>query len=743
MPLPPNDYVTMFSILLAFLYLTVSTKAFEIHVPYLVFLNQPATAAWTRNERDQGDFVFLLRSLQSGESERLSDVPNNLSSGTISLNFTHPGCYEVGIGRPDTDHIAIRIGTPVLVLEIDGILNIPCKIETHNPKPSASSPPPDTALSSTTSNSATTNRPYHVSSFSAFPTSDSSLSSSTVASSSSIPISTDTHSSSSIVSPTSRYGTAIPSSGTSTSSSSDALSTGSQSPSFSSSSASRTANVSSSIAVTSSSSSLILANSQSVSSSPSSATGSVSVSSTATSSQSVSNSSSATSSPVPSISISSSLSSNATDSDGSVPTMSFTGLSSTSQQFLQVTQTSTIDITATSTGIATSPTDGLTSGTLSSAPSSQVANSPSSMTVSSTPSQGVTSELPSHSFTTEPSPKGATGYTSLTTIPSSTSVIPPVSTSYSSDSMEETRLHRILGGVFTALSILLVILGLVLCRRHRRLKARTRDIEAYENFNRRSGSLLTRPSMAGTQTSQSFSNAYTSSRISSIDSIDEIVRLLDPSGHATGPEYARTTAHESHESDHLTRRESSDIASEHSYHSLTSNPFLDPPEGPLLPELPLPNAVKRKSSVVQSPARSATQRSNGTTDSGTSRKTSRPESYFFMFVDGVMQPLDSRSDRYRSLVLSSECSFLMPDQVVLQERADALHEEIVWLRRKVTSLPSDKGENEELLATIRMREENLKRLNREIEGEARQRQSDSFPPFSRDDMVTDYSRISR
>ncbi|KAK0197934.1 hypothetical protein F5146DRAFT_64621 [Armillaria mellea] len=435
-------------------------------------------------------------------------------------------------------------------------------------------------------------------------------------------------------------------------------------------------------------------------------------------------------------------SSNATDSDGSIPTTSFTGLSSTSQQFLQVTQTSTIDITATSTGIATSPTDGLTSGTLSSAPSSQVANSPSSTTVSSTPSQEVTSELPSHSsFSSSPSPKGATGYTSLTTIPSSTSVLPPVSTSYPSNSMKDTHLPKVLGGVFAALSILLIILGLVLCRRHRRLKARTRDIEAHENFNRCSGSLLTRPSMAGTHTPQSFSNAYTSSRSSSTDSIDEIVRLLDPSGHATGPEYARTTAHESHESDHLTRRESSDIASEHSYHSLTSNPFLDPPEGPLLPELPRPNAVKRKSSVVQSPARSVTQRSNGTTDSGASRKTSRPESYFFMFVDGVMQPLDSRSDRYRSLVLSSECSFLMPDQIVLQERADALHEEIVWLRRKVTSLPSDKGENEELLATIRMREEYLKRLNREIEGA--ETQPDSFPPFSMDDMVTDYSRISR
>ncbi len=106
MPLPPNDYVTMLSLIvplphfrsqgfcrLAFLYLTVSTRAFEISVPYFVILNEPATAAWTRSrsERDQGDFVFVLRSLQSGESEQLLDVPNNLSSGTISLNFTHTG----------------------------------------------------------------------------------------------------------------------------------------------------------------------------------------------------------------------------------------------------------------------------------------------------------------------------------------------------------------------------------------------------------------------------------------------------------------------------------------------------------------------------------------------------------------------------------------------------------------------------------------------------------------------------
>ncbi len=84
----------------------------------------------------------------------------------------------------------------------------------------------------------------------------------------------------------------------------------------------------------------------------------------------------------------------------------------------------------------------------------------------------------------------------------------------------------------------------------------------------------------------------------------------------------------------------------------------------------------------------------------------------------------------------------MPDQIVLQERADALREEIVLLRRKV-SLSSDKRENEELLATIRLREEDLKRLDREIEGEEKQRRSDDFPHFSMDNMVMDYSRISR
>ncbi|PBK61885.1 hypothetical protein ARMSODRAFT_616329 [Armillaria solidipes] len=743
MPLPPNDYVTMFSILLAFLYLTVSTRAFEISVPYFVVLNEPATATWTRSERDQGDFVFVLRSLQSGESERLSDIPNNLSSGTISLNFTRPGLYNVEIGRFNTEFIAIRISNPVLVLEVDGILNIPSKTETPNPKPSASSPPPDTALSSTTSNPAT---PHHASSFSAFPTSDSSLSSSTPASSSSTPNFTDTHSLSSSAWPTSGYGT-IPSSSTSTSSPSAASSTASQSTSFSSSSASGTVSISSSITVTSSSSPTTLADSQSTSISPSSATGSVSVSSTATSSspastsiftdsQSVPNSSSATSSPLPSITISSPLNSNATDSDG-LPTTSFAGLSSISQQFLPVTSTFTIDTTAASTSIATSRTDDFTSGTSSSAPSSQVADSSSSTTISSDPSQGVTSESSSsHSFSFEPSPNGATGHTAHTTIPSSASVLQPTSTSYHSDSMEETRLPQVLGGIFAALSILLVILGLVLYRRHRRLKARTHDIEARENFNRRSGGLLIRPTMTRTQSPQSFSSAY-------ISSTDEIVRLLDPSGHSTGPDYASATTHESHESNALTRRESSDIASEHSYHSLTSNPFLDPPEGPPPPELPRPNAVKRKSPVVQRPIRSGTQRSNDTIDSGTSRKTSRPESYFFMFVDGVMQPLDERSDRYRSLVLSSESSFLMPDQIVLQERADALHEEIVWLRRKVSSLPSDEKENEELLATIRMREEDLIRLDREIEGEEKRRRSDDPTHFSMDDMVMDYSRISR
>ncbi|PBK89220.1 hypothetical protein ARMGADRAFT_1083764 [Armillaria gallica] len=433
--------------------------------------------------------------------------------------------------------------------------------------------------------------------------------------------------------------------------------------------------------------------------------------------------------------------SNATDSGG-LPTTSFAGLTSPSQQFLPVASTFTIDTTAASTSIATSRTDDFTSGTSSSTPSSQIADSSSSTTVSSDPSRGVTSELSSHSFPFETSSNGATGPTALTTIPSSASVLQPTSTSYPSDSMEATRLPRVLGGVFAALSILLVILGLVLYRRHRRLKTRTRDIEARENSNRRSGGLLTRPTMTRTQPPQSFSSAYISSPSSSIYSTDEIVRLLDPSGHATGPDAASTTPHESHESNALTRRESLDIASEHSYHSLTSNPFLDPPEGPPPPELPRPDAVKRKSPVVQRPTRSGTQRSNGTTDSETSRKTSRPESYFFMFVDGAMQPLDSRSDRYRSLVLSSECSFLMSDQSVLQERADALREEIVLLRRKV-SLSSDKRENEELLATIHLREEDLKRLDREIEGEEKQRQSDDFLHFSMGNIVTDYSRISR
>lgn len=657
----------MLSILLAFLHLTVFTRAFKISVPSPVTLNEPASATWTRSERDQGDFIFVLRSLQSGECKRLLDVPHNLPSGTISLNFTHPGCYGVEIGRFDTEFTAI-FSSPVLVLGEGGNPYIPCE------------PPPDTAPSSTTSNPATRKTSHHTASSSAHPISDSSLSSSTPASS--------------------------------------------QSASFNSSSTSGAVSVSSSIT-----------SSTTTYSSPAST-------SIFTDSQSVSNPSSATSGPLPSISITSSQL-NATDSDG-LPTKSFADLSSTSQQFLQLTSTSTIGATAPSTSIvATSRTDDFTSGTPSSAPSSQATNAPSSTTVSSDPSQRVTSELFSHSFPFESSPNGATSHTVLSTIiPSSTSVLQPTPP-YLSDSMEETRLPKVLGGIFAALFILLVTLGLVLYRRHRRLKARNHDIEARENFNRRSGSLLSRPTRVRIQTLQSFSSAHISSRGSSIDSIDEIVRLLDPSEHAAGPDYPSATTHKIHESDDWTRRESSNIASEHPHHSLTSDPFLDSPEGPLLPELPRPNAVKRKSSVVQSPARSRTQRSNGTTDSGTSRKTSRPESYFFMFVDGVMEPLDSRSDRYHSLVLSSECSFLIPDQVVLQERADALREDIVWLRRKVSSLPSDKRETEELLATIRMREEHLKRLDREIEGEEKQQRSDDFPHFSTDNMMMDYSRISR
>ncbi|SJL10605.1 uncharacterized protein ARMOST_13995 [Armillaria ostoyae] len=191
----------------------------------------------------------VSRSLQSGESERLSDLPNNLSSGTISLNFTHPGCYEVGIGRFNIEFIEIQISSPVLVLEVDGNPNIPCKMETPSPKPSASSPPPDTAPSSTTSNPTT---PHHPSSFSAFPTSDSSLSSSTATSSSSTPNFTDTRSLSSSVSPTSGYGT-IPSSSTSTSSSSPTNLVDSQSTSISPSSAMGSVSVSSSSTATSSS----------------------------------------------------------------------------------------------------------------------------------------------------------------------------------------------------------------------------------------------------------------------------------------------------------------------------------------------------------------------------------------------------------------------------------------------------------------------------------------------------------
>ncbi|KAK0475123.1 hypothetical protein IW261DRAFT_1647087 [Armillaria novae-zelandiae] len=208
---------------------------------------------------------------------------------------------------------------------------------------------------------------------------------------------------------------------------------------------------------------------------------------------------------------------NATDSDGS-PKTSFAGLASTSQQFRILTSTSTIDVTASSTSIATSRIDAVTSQTSNSAPSSQVTDSPSSTTVSSDPSKAVTSDLSSHSFSSEASLNGTTGDTTLSTIiPSSTSVLQPTSTSFPSDSGEETRLPRVLGGVFAALSVLLMI------------------FEAHENFDRRSGSLLSRPTIARTQTPQSFSSARISSRGSSIDSIDEIVQLLDSSGHATGP----------------------------------------------------------------------------------------------------------------------------------------------------------------------------------------------------------------
>ncbi|KAK0207878.1 hypothetical protein DFS33DRAFT_1299794 [Desarmillaria ectypa] len=306
--------------------------------------------------------------------------------------------------------------------------------------------------------------------------------------------------------------------------------------------------------------------------------------------------------------------------------------------------------------------------------------------------------------------------------------------------MGETRLPQVLGGVFAAGSILLFILGFILYRRRLRLKARAREIEAHENLNGRPGSVLTRP-MARTLSPQSFNSAYISSRGSSINSMDEIAQLLDPGSYGTGPDHTSSRTHESHGS---SNSESSDITSQYPYHSLSSNPSLDLPEGPSPPELPRHNAIKRESAVIQMPARSGTQKSNSTTDSGNSRKTSRPESYFYTFVDGVMQPLDSHSDRYCSCVLSSECSYLMQEQSVLQERADALREEIVWLRRKVSSLPSDMKENEELLTTIHMREENVKRLEREInEGERERRQSDDIPHFSMDDMAMDYNRTLR
>ncbi|KAK0506651.1 hypothetical protein EDD18DRAFT_39189 [Armillaria luteobubalina] len=141
----------MLSILLAFLHLTVFTRAFKISVPSPVTLNEPASATWTRSERDQGDFIFVLRSLQSGECKRLLDVPHNLPSGTISLNFTHPGCYGVEIGRFDTEFTAI-FSSPVLVLGEGGNPYIPCE------------PPPDTAPSSTTSNPATRKTSHHTAS---------------------------------------------------------------------------------------------------------------------------------------------------------------------------------------------------------------------------------------------------------------------------------------------------------------------------------------------------------------------------------------------------------------------------------------------------------------------------------------------------------------------------------------------------------------------------------------------------
>ncbi|KAK0207877.1 hypothetical protein DFS33DRAFT_389145 [Desarmillaria ectypa] len=229
----PKNYVTMPSILLAFLFFAGSTRAFGISIPEPPRLNELVNVAWTRSEQDQGDFIFALHPIPSlsDELEILGDVPN-LSSGTISINITRPGAYEVfvpGIG-----------GSPI----------IPSTLGTPNPQPSASSRPPKTVLSSATSTLATPKPSHHPSSFPTFPTLDSILSSSTATSSSSAPISIDCNSVSSSVSSTSGPVT-IPSASTAISSPSDVISTTSQSISFSPTSASGSVSVSRSSTVTS------------------------------------------------------------------------------------------------------------------------------------------------------------------------------------------------------------------------------------------------------------------------------------------------------------------------------------------------------------------------------------------------------------------------------------------------------------------------------------------------------------
>ncbi|KAG7450901.1 uncharacterized protein BT62DRAFT_543091 [Guyanagaster necrorhizus] len=713
---PSKDYVTMLPILLAFLFLTGSISAFQISVPGTVYIDAPVNATWTRSERDQGDFVFALRSISiPGKSKVISDIPRNLSSGTIELNFTYPGVYVAEIQTPSPECLVVEASNTMVVpsAEIGGYPIIPSGSEAPTSQPSASS---GLAEGTTTS---TLKPPYHALSSTALPT----LSSSTAESSSSASIPVDSNSVSSVL----VTGSVSSLSSHITTSSSTPISVDSHSLASSVLFTSGFDPVPSpSVRITTSSSSAsIFVDGQSTSSSLSPALESVIVPITAT----------ATSSPSPSITISGSLNGIGIGHNG-LRTKIFSSISSA--KLLSAAPTSTLTIATPGTSIGTSGTSDFTSGTPRSATSSQVTGPSSSTTVTSGPSKEVTSNFPSHSFGFEPSSSGAT--TTVLTNTSSSIYNPQSSSTSSSTYMDEQRLPKVLGGVFAAMSVSLFIIGFVLYRRHQRLKARAHDMETRGNPSRRSEGGLT---LTRTLSPQSFNNAHLSSRSSSINSIDEVMRPLNPAGHETTPSsYTGTRTHESHESSALTRQESSDITSEYSYHSL-SNPFLDSPEGSPRLELPLFNTAEQESPPVGPPTRSATQKSNGTADTGTSRKTSRPESYFFMFVDGVMQPLDSRSDRYRSLVLSSECSYLVPDQIVLQERADALREDIVQLKRKISSLPSDREQNEELLATIRMREEDVMRMDREIEEEWKKRRSSDILRFSMDDVDMDYSRTSR